>query len=161
MAALLTALPATNRHPATLDEIDLALIEELRRNGRITHEELSRRVTLSRPAVVQRVKRLHDIGAIRGYTVVPDWELLGLPILAFIRVRTSAHCRREAERIIEMSDSSVVVEECHRTTGEWCLLVKVRAKSSSALETLLDRMREDDSVQATMTTLALSTLGTP
>jgi Lrp/AsnC family leucine-responsive transcriptional regulator len=161
MSAVLTALPATNRQAPSLDEVDLALIEELRRNGRITHEELSRRVALSRPAVVQRMKRLHDIGAIRGYTVIADWELLGLPILAFIRVRTIRHCRREAERIMEMSDSSVVVEECHRTTGEWCLLVKVRAKSSSALEALLDRMREDDSVQATMTTLALSTLNAP
>jgi Lrp/AsnC family leucine-responsive transcriptional regulator len=161
MAAIVTALPATNRHAPSLDEIDLALIEELRRNGRITHEELSRRVALSRPAVVQRMKRLHDIGAIQSYTAIPDWDLLGLPILAFIRVRTSGQCRREAERIVHMSDATVVVEECHRTTGEWCLLVKVRAKSSAALEALLDRMRDDTTVQATMTTLALSTLSTP
>jgi Lrp/AsnC family leucine-responsive transcriptional regulator len=160
MAATLTALPMTNRQ-AALDDLDLALIAELRRNGRITHEELSRRVSLSRPAVVQRMKRLHDVGAIRGYTVQADWEMLGLPILAFIRVRTSGHCREEAERIMNMSEPSVLVEECHRTTGEWCLLVKVRAKSSSALESLLDRMRDDTTVQATMTTLALSTLSAP
>jgi Lrp/AsnC family leucine-responsive transcriptional regulator len=161
MPAILTALPATNRQSPALDELDLALIEELRRDGRITHEELSRRVSLSRPAVVQRMKRLHEIGAVRSYTAIPDWDLLGLPILAFIRVRTTRNCRREAERIIEMSDSSVIVEECHRTTGEWCLLVKVRARSSVALEALLDRMREDENVQATMTTLALSTMYAP
>lgn len=161
MVAILTALPATNRNTPSIDEVDLALIEELRRDGRITHEELSRRVSLSRPAVVQRMKRLHDIGAIRGFTVIPDWELLGLPILAFIRVRTSGQCREQAKEIMKMSDSSIVIEECHRTTGEWCLLVKIRAKSSSAVEALLDRMREDVNVQATMTTLALSTLRLP
>lgn len=158
MTATLAALPVTNRNVPALDAIDLALIEELRRDGRITHEELSRRVSLSRPAVVQRLKRLQDVGAIRGYTMIPDWEMLGLPILAFVRVRTTSHCRETAKQIMHMSDSSIIIEECHRTTGEWCLLVKVRARSSSAVETFLDRLRDDESVQATMTTLALSTL---
>jgi Lrp/AsnC family leucine-responsive transcriptional regulator len=142
----------------SLDAIDLALMDELRRDGRLTHEELSRRVSLSRPAVVQRLKRLHEVGAIRSYTMIPDWEMLGLPILAFVRVRTIAQCREVARQIMHMSDSSIVVEECHRTTGEWCLLVKIRARSSASVEAFLDRMRDDENVQATMTTLALSTL---
>jgi len=158
MAATLTALPVTNRNAPPVDAIDLALIDELRRNGRLSHEELSRRVSLSRPAVVQRMKRLHEIGAIQGYTVLPDWEMLGLPILAFIRVRTAGQCREQARQIMEMSDSTLLIEECHRTTGEWCLLVKIRAKSSSAVEAFIDRMRDEANVQATMTTLALSTL---
>jgi Lrp/AsnC family transcriptional regulator, leucine-responsive regulatory protein len=158
MVATLAALPVTNRNAPNLDAIDLALIEELRRDGRMTHEELSRRVSLSRPAVVQRLKRLHEIGAIRSYTMIPDWDMLGLPILAFIRVRTSAHCRETAKQIMQMSDTSIIVEECHRTTGEWCLLVKVRARSSSAVESFLDRLRDDHNVRDTMTTLALSSL---
>lgn len=158
MALSLSALPVTNRQTPTLDAIDIALIEELRRDGRLTHEELSRRVSLSRPAVVQRLKRLHDVGAIRSYTMIPDWEMLGLPILAFVRVRTMAQCRETAKHIMQMSDASVIVEECHRTTGEWCLLVKIRARSSGAVEAFLDRMRDEENVQATMTTLALSTL---
>ena len=158
MAASLSALPITNRQTPSLDAIDLAIMDELRRDGRLTHEELSRRVSLSRPAVVQRLKRLHDIGAIRSYTMIPDWEMLGFPILVFVRVRTMGQCRETATQIMQMSDASVVVEECHRTTGEWCLLVKIRARSSGAVEAFLDRMRDEESVQATMTTLALSTL---
>lgn len=158
MVATLAALPVTNRNSPSLDAIDLALIEELRRDGRMTHEELSRRVSLSRPAVVQRLKRLHEVGAIRSYTMIPDWEMLGLPILAFIRVRTAAHCRETAKQIMQMSDTSIIVEECHRTTGEWCLLAKVRARSSSAVESFLDRLRDDHNVRDTMTTLALSSL---
>lgn len=158
MAVSFSAVPATNRQTPSLDAIDVALIDELRRDGRMTHEELSRRVSLSRPAVVQRLKRLHDIGAIRGYTMIPDWEMLGLPILAFVRVRTKGSCREAARQIMQMSEASVVIEECHRTTGEWCLLVKIRARSSSAVEAFLDRMRDEEHVQATMTTLALSTL---
>jgi Lrp/AsnC family leucine-responsive transcriptional regulator len=158
MALSVSALPVTNRQTPALDAIDVALIQELRRDGRMTHEELSRRVSLSRPAVVQRLKRLHDVGAIRAFTMIPDWEILGLPILAFVRVRTMGQCRETAKQIVRMSDDSIVVEECHRTTGEWCLLVKIRARSSGAVEAFLDRMRDEENVQATMTTLALSTL---
>ena len=150
------ALPTRNG-PA-LDEIDLALIRQLRTNGRLTHEELSRRVSLSRPAVVQRMKRLHDIGAISGYTATLNWDAVGLPILAFVRVRTNGRCREAAQQVIEMSDEALLVEECHRTTGEWCLLLKVRARSSQAVEAFLDRIRDEANVVQTMTTLATSTL---
>ena len=158
MAANLSALPLTNRQGVTVDAIDLALIAELRRDGRMTHEELSRRVSLSRPAVVSRMKRLQEIGVITGYTVLTDWEMLGYPITAFVRVRTAKFCRQEAQQIMRMGDDSLAVEECHRTTGEWCLMVKVRARTSTAVETFIDRMRDEGHVQATMTTLALSTI---
>lgn len=143
---------------ASVDAVDLELIAALRVNGRITSEELARRVSLSRPAVVARLKRLEQSGVIAGFTVVTDWELLGYSILAFVRVRTSNHCRETAHFITAMHDPSIVIEECHRTTGEWCLLVKIRARSSLALEAFLDRIRDEANVQATMTTLALSTL---
>ncbi len=152
------ARPLTNRN-TVVDALDLALIAELRHDGRMTHEELSRRVALSRPAVLSRLKRLQENGILTGFTVTADWERLGYPILAFIRVRTNGRCREEAQRIMAMRDEAVMIEECHRTTGEWCLLVKIRAQTSSALEALIDRIRDTgDGVQATMTTLALSTL---
>ena len=50
------------------------------------------------------------------------------------------------------------VEECHRVTGDWCLLLKARAASPLALQELIDRVRAVPGVQATMTTLALSSL---
>ncbi|HEV3154472.1 MAG TPA: Lrp/AsnC family transcriptional regulator [Candidatus Baltobacteraceae bacterium] len=154
----MAALAWSPRSGPSLDEIDLALLREVRRDGRVTHEELSRRVALSRPAVVQRMKRLQDIGAILGFTATFNWDLLGLPILAFVRVRTSGRCREAAQQLMRMSDESLLVEECHRTTGEWCLLLKVRAASSLAIEAFLDRIRDDAGVVATMTTLATSTI---
>ena len=147
----------TNRN-TKIDAVDLSLIDALRHNGRTTSEELARRVSLSRPAVVARLKRLEQNGVITAYTAVVDWEALGYSILAFVRIRTSSHCRETARFIMSLSDPSVIIEECHRTTGEWCLLLKVRATSPHTLEALLDRIRDEGTVSATMTTLALSTL---
>lgn len=158
MTSALQAAAPTNRNGAVLDATDRAIIAQLRANGRMTSEELSRRVALSRPAVVGRLKRLHDAGAIRGYTVIPDWEMLGYTILAYVQVRTNMKCRDIAQHILEMRMEGLYVEECHRLTGEWCLLVKLRATSSSVLELFLDDLNDSGHVRATMTMLSLSTL---
>jgi len=158
MTVGLQATSPTNRNGAVLDATDRAIIAQLRSNGRMTSEELSRRVALSRPAVVGRLKRLHDAGAIRGYTVIPDWEMLGYTILAYVQVRTNMKCRDIAQHILEMRMEGLYVEECHRLTGEWCLLVKLRAISSSVLEAFLDDLNDSGHVRATMTMLSLSTL---
>jgi Lrp/AsnC family leucine-responsive transcriptional regulator len=158
MTAAPQYVPPTNRNGAVLDSVDRSIIAELRTNGRMTSEELSRRVALSRPAVVGRLKRLHDIGAIRGYTVIPDWELLGYSILAYVQVRTNMKCRDMAQHILGVQMDGLYVEECHRLTGEWCLLVKLRATSSSVLEAFLDDLNDSGNVRATMTMLSLSTL---
>lgn len=158
MTAAIHPVAPTNRNPAVLDDVDRAIITQLRANGRMTSEELSRRVSLSRPAIVGRLKRLHDVGAIRGYTVLPDWELLGYTILAYVQVRTNMKCRDMAQHILGMQMDGLYVEECHRLTGEWCLLVKLRATASSVIEAFLDDLNDSGNVRATMTMLSLSTL---
>lgn len=158
MPVVLKPAAPTNRNGAALDSTDHAIIAELRSNGRLTSEELSRRVALSRPAVVGRIKRLHDVGAIRGYTVIPDWEMLGYTMLAYVQVRTNLKCRDMAQHILRMQMEGLYVEECHRLTGEWDLLAKIRATSASVIESFLDDLNDSGSVRATMTMLSLSTL---
>ncbi len=148
------SLPSIRR----LDAIDLRLLHELRRNGRTSAEELSRTLSLSRPAVRDRMRRLERMGILVGYTIVVDWEALGYPILAFIWVRTgSGDCDVHARSVMALSNDAAAVEEVHRVTGEWCLLVKVHARSSRDLADVLDAIRESPQVTATATTLALST----
>jgi Lrp/AsnC family transcriptional regulator, leucine-responsive regulatory protein len=78
------------------------------------------------------------------------------PLTAFVWVRTGgADCTAVGPAIMGLGDDAFV-EECHRVTGEWCLLVKARAASPLALQDLIDRVRSVAGVQATMTTLALS-----
>src|SRR6266511_5050469 len=60
-----------------MDSIDRHLVSLLRVNGRLSQEQLAREVNLSRPAVHERLKRLEEQGAIRGYTAVIDWEAWG------------------------------------------------------------------------------------
>ncbi len=161
---LAEAPKSSNRKPHAaqapkVDEIDRQLLDALRRNGRRSQEELSEMLALSRPAVRERMRRLEASGVLTRYTVDVNWEHLGYPLLSFIRVRTkSGDCRTFAEQVMELSSNAAVVETCHRITGKWCLLVKVRARTSADLEELLAQIRNLPKGAATATTLALSTL---
>lgn len=143
-----------------MDAIDREIVRLLHENGRLNQERLARRVNLSRPAVHERVKRLEERGVIRGYRAVVDWAAMGLPVTAFVWVRTvGAACGTTGTTLAALGREDAAVAECHRVTGEWCLLLKVRAASPLALQDLIDAMRAVPAVAATMTTLALSTVG--
>jgi Lrp/AsnC family leucine-responsive transcriptional regulator len=141
-----------------IDATDLQIIRLLQSNGRLSHEQIAREVHLSRPAVHERIKRLEHDGVIRGYDVEVDWDAIGLPLTAFIWVRTTLSCLPAGRSILALTSPSAVVEECHRVAGEWCLLVKTRCASSLALQDLLDDIAVIPGIQNTMTTVALSTL---
>ena len=142
-----------------MDEIDLNIVRLLHANGRLSQEQLAREVHLSRPAVHERIKRLEEQGIIRGYQALVNWSVAGLPVTAFIWVRTTGVSSRETGRVImTLTSATTLVEECHRVAGEWCLLVKARAASPLAVEDLIDEIRAIPGVNATMTTIVLSTL---
>jgi Lrp/AsnC family transcriptional regulator, leucine-responsive regulatory protein len=142
-----------------MDDLDRWIVRLLERHGRLSQEELARRIRLSRPAVHQRVKRLEAAQVIRGYRAELDWAALGLPLTVFVWVRTGGpNCAPVGPAILGLGDDGALVEECHRVTGEWCLLVKARAATPLALQDLIDRIRAVPGVTNTTTTLALSSL---
>lgn len=121
-----------------MDEINWRLLAELQRNARVTYSELGRRVGLTAPAVAERVKRLEEAGIITGYRVELDFEKIGLPISAYIRLSgtNEAHCARVHAIVREMPG----VLECHRVTGEDCYFIRIAVASIRDLETLVDRL---------------------
>lgn len=69
------------------DATDWRILDVLQREGRASFAELARAVSMSASAVTERVRRLEEAGVIQGYAAVVDPESLGLPILAFVRLR--------------------------------------------------------------------------
>ena len=141
-----------------MDATDRNIVGLLQRHGRMNHEQIAQAVNLSRPAVHERVRRLEAAGVIKGYGAVVDWAALGKPMTVFISVRTGGRCSDTGYAIMSLSDDAASVDECHRVTGDWCMLVKARVATSLALQNLIDRIRAVPGVQGTMTTIALSAL---
>lgn len=139
-----------------MDQIDRSIVRLLQREGRMSHESITKEVNLSRPAVHDRIRRLESAGVIQGYSTRVDWEALGLPVTAFIQARVSGNCYPVAQKILKLISDEAMVEECHRVAGDWCLLIQTRSASPLALQALLDEIRSLPGVQNTMTTVALS-----
>jgi Lrp/AsnC family transcriptional regulator, leucine-responsive regulatory protein len=97
---------------------------------------LARRVSMSAPAVTERVQRLERAGVITGYRLEVDPAALGLPVTAFARIRPTAG---QLSKVAELARTLPQVTECHRITGEDCFLVKVHAPAVDQLETVLDQ----------------------
>lgn len=141
-----------------MDTTDRKIAVLLQRHGRMSYEHVAQAIGLSRSAVYERVRRLENAGVIKSFEAVVDWGALGKPVTAFISVRTGGTCNDTGLAILALADEDAFVEECHRITGEWCMLVKVRVATPLALQDLIDRIRAVPGVQGTMTTVALSAL---
>jgi Lrp/AsnC family transcriptional regulator, leucine-responsive regulatory protein len=121
----------------TLDDMDWRLLAELQADGRLSYNELGRRVHLSSPAVAERVRRLEQAGVIAGYAARIDAAKAGHPLLAFIQLRCSLG--RCLLRTTTADDFPELVE-IHKLSGEHCTLIKARAASLSHLEGLVERL---------------------
>jgi Lrp/AsnC family leucine-responsive transcriptional regulator len=118
-----------------IDEINVQLLEELQRDARLTVAELGRRVSLSAPAVAERLQRLQDAGVIRGFHADVDPAAAGYGLTAVIRIRPAP---RQLTKVAELARTTPEVVECHRITGEDCFLMKAHVRDVGHLEELID-----------------------
>ncbi len=120
-----------------IDEIDWKILKELQINARTTFAELGRRVGLTTPAVIERIRKLEDAAIITGYRAEIDTAKVGLPIMAFIRMSITGV---DYSHIIEVVGESTEVLECHRGTGNDSFIMKVAVADVGHLQTLIDRL---------------------
>jgi Lrp/AsnC family leucine-responsive transcriptional regulator len=119
-----------------LDTTDRQIIAELAKDGRISFAELGRRVSLSSPAVTERVRRLEQTGVITGYRAEIDPRALGYSLTAIVRVKPAV---RQLSKIAELAADIPQIEECLRITGEDCFYMKLHLGSIEELPSVLDR----------------------
>src|SRR5262245_58231462 len=98
-----------------LDAINRRLLAELQHDARLSLAELGRRVSLTAPAVGERLQRLEESGIVCGYHAELDPRALGYALSAVIRIRPVAH---ELPRVADVARRTPEVVECHRITGE-------------------------------------------
>ena len=120
-----------------IDEIDWKILKELQENARISYAELGRRINLTTPAVIERIRKLEDAKIAAGYRAEIDTAKVGLPITAFIRMSISGV---DYSRIIEVAEKSKEVLECHRGTGGDSFIIKVAVADVEHLQNLIDRL---------------------
>lgn len=130
-----------------LDQTDLAILDLLRRDARLTWKEVGQQVHLTGQAVAGRVARLQELGVLRRFTVELDQERLGRPILAFVTMfmKSTDH---EGFRAFLAGEPDVL--EAFRISGDGCYWLRVRCAAQQDLTALLDRMLKYGNYQVSL-----------
>ena len=140
-----------------VDRLDQRILELLQANARETQADIARRVGLAPSAVLERMRKLEARGVIRGYSALVDPRTVGVPMLAFVAVRSdeSGVEDRVARALAEIPE----VLEVHHVAGDDCYLIKVRARDAEQLGVLLrTRFGRIPGVRSTRTTIVLETV---
>jgi Lrp/AsnC family leucine-responsive transcriptional regulator len=141
-----------------LDAIDRRILRILAQDGRQSYQAIADEVGLSRPAVMERVKRLEETGYILGYRVQLNRTKVGLPVTAFVAVRYgNSDYVGDEPRMREMEKHPGVLE-CHHVAGDDCYILKVIANDLEGVQAILRDLRGPNGQMNTRTTIVLSTL---
>jgi len=109
-----------------LDKLDLAILRELQKNGRITVTELASRVGLSKTPCQVRMRRLEELGYVMGYTALIDQKKLGSKHIAFVQVTMSDTKTKALQAFNDAVRSIPEIEQCHMIAANFDYLLKVR-----------------------------------
>jgi len=140
-----------------MDTLDCQILLALQKNGRISNAELARNLKVAPSTILERLRRLEDGGAIKGYKARLKPEALGLGIQGLVFVTLDRHdreCIRAFEQGIQKIDR---VRACYHVTGRFDYLLHVGAKDLNALgELVKERIASITGIGKAETFLVLS-----
>jgi DNA-binding Lrp family transcriptional regulator len=122
-----------------IDGIDQNILRELQEDGRITNVELSKRVGISAPPCLRRVRSLEEDGIIRGYRALLDEKKLGFDLMAFAMVHLVSQAEADLSAFSEQVQRWPLVRSCWMLSGEvdfllLCVAPDLRTFQSFVLE---------------------------
>ena len=137
-----------------LDAVDLALVHELERDGRLTNSELASRVGIAESTCHKRVRALVATGVIRGFHAEVDPAALGLHLEALISIRLHAHARGDLRRFQAYLERLPATRHVYFVAGDRDFLLHVAVRDSQGLRELVsDTISVREEVAATNTSL--------
>ena len=141
---------------AHLDAIDWKILKELQGDGRMTNVELARRVGISAPPCLRRVRALEEGGIIRGYRALLDEKSLGFDLSAFVFVGLNTQAEADLVAFEDKVRGWSIVRECHLLSGDVDFVLKCVAPDLRAFQTfIIEQLTKTANVGSVRTSLVL------
>ena len=141
---------------ADLDAIDWKILRELQDDGRMTNVELSRRVGISAPPCLRRVKRLEDSGVIRGYRALINAPALGLDVVAFCLIGLNHQSDAELRQFSERTRAWPIVRQAWMVSGESDFMLHCVAPDLSSFQSfVIEELTSTPNVDTVRTALTI------
>jgi len=145
-----------------VDKKDIQILRIIQRNSKLTTREIAKQLKIPVTTVFTRIKRLEQKGIIKGYRAILDEKKLGKSTTAFILAsftyrtpnRELLSQRELAKEIAKFPE----VQEVHIITGDWDLLIKIKAESVEAIgKFVIDKLRLVKGIEKTLTCVVFET----
>jgi len=138
-----------------IDGIDKIILKALVKNARISIMEISKLVGISGAAVHQRLKKLENSDLIKGSQIKINTKILGYKTMAFIGIYLDKAIINNPEAVKNLKLIPEVIE-CHYTTGDWSIFIKILCKDNQHLMNILnDKIQAINGVSRTETYISL------
>ena len=139
-----------------LDPIDWKILKELQEDGRITNVELARRVGISAPPCLRRVRALEQSGVIEGYRALLDAKELGYDLVAFAFIGLGSQTEADLIAFEDTIRQWPAVREAWMMSGEIDFVLLCVAENLRAFQSfVIERLTTADNVDSVRTTLAI------
>jgi DNA-binding Lrp family transcriptional regulator len=143
--------------PARLDAIDWKILKELQGDGRITNVELARRVGISAPPCLRRVRSLEEAGFIKGYRALLDEKSLGYEVTVFAMVHLTSQAEPDLREFEDFVRKEPLVRECWMLSGEIDFVLKCVAPDLKTFQAFVAELTGAPHVRNVKTSLTLRT----
>jgi DNA-binding Lrp family transcriptional regulator len=141
--------------PVRLDAIDRKILKELQDDGRMTNVELARRVGISAPPCLRRVRALEEAGFIKGYRALLDEKMLGYEVAVFAMVHLSSQAESDLVAFEEFVRKQPLVRECWMLSGEIDFVLKCVAPDLKTFQAFVEQLTSAPNVRNVKTSLTL------
>ncbi len=141
--------------PVHLDAVDWKILTELQRDGRMTNVELSRRVGISAPPCLRRVRNLEEQGFIEGYRALLEEKRLGYDLMAFAMVHLISQAETDLSAFQEQIDRWPLVRGAWMLSGEVDFLMLCVAPDLRTFQTFVHEITATPNVRNVRTALSL------
>jgi DNA-binding Lrp family transcriptional regulator len=147
-----------------LDEKDFAILALVQENCKFTAKQIARKIGSPITTVFAKIKRMEELGIIKGYKAILDPQALNSGttafILASVSYRTKGHETLVSQRDIAKEIAKFPeVQEVHIITGDWDLLIKLKAANVDAVgKFVIDKLRLVMGIEKTLTCMVFEAI---
>jgi len=139
-----------------MDNIDKQILRLLQQNARLSLSEISSKVSLSVPAVSDRIKKIEASGLIEQFTAILNPKMLKKELTALMFV--SLERPQYADKFLSFVEQRNEILECHYIAGDFDYVLKIITENTGSLEKLLTRIKSVPGIQKTRTIVVLCTV---
>jgi DNA-binding Lrp family transcriptional regulator len=143
-----------------LDQKDLAILQIIQENSKLTANQIGKKINVPITTVFAKIKRMEEAGIIKEYRAILAPEKINTATAAFILAAVSYHNSQLTQREVAMEIAKLAeVQEVHIITGDWDLLIKLRAENVESIgKFVVDKLRSIKGLDKTLTCMVFETV---